>query len=367
MYVVNAPSRLTHLNALMATLEGHGFSHPGQIRNGLPKIGTDEHGRIMNAFAPGNPGNLAGMGFTVDIYEQIVAKTFDIKYGELLWTKFIPQSAIEQVNPGTKTVSAKIRDWRGRGAFRAAVGKDIPTVQIAAGKISVPIESGAVSAHIDIDEIRQVAFGFEGMNALTEYGVAMRRAYELHREVVAFYGYTPLGFDGYLNTSGVPLTTAGTKAGGGTTWAVATAAEIILDITTAISTIVTNSNGIWRPNRIALPTAQFLKISLMNAAGGTGTLVNESVMTYLLRTLPAIAGGPVEIVELRYLAGAGAGVTNRMIVESVTNETFWMPEALPFRVLPPQDNQFLTSLFGEYRFGSLLRPYPTSALFMDGI
>lgn len=357
-------SRLTHLAALVASLEGHGYAHPAQIRNGLPKA---DHGRIMNAFTPGNPGNLAGMGFTVDIYEQIVAKTFDIKYADLLWTKFIPQSAIEQVNPGAKTASARIRDWRGRGAFRAAVGKDIPTVQIAAGKISVPIESAAVSAHIDIDEVRQVAFGFEGLNALTEYGVAMRRAYELHREVTTFYGFSALGFDGYLNTSGVPLTTAGTKAGGGTTWAVATAAEIIADVQTAVSTIITNSNGIWRPNRIALPTAQFMKIGFMNAAGGTGTLINETVLTYLQRTLPGLVGGPVEIVELRYLSGAGAGGTNRMIVETVANDTFWMPEALPFRMLPPQDNQFLTSLFAEWRFGSLMRPFPSSALFMDGV
>lgn len=361
------PSRLTHLTALISSLTGRGFVHPAQIINGLSKLPAADRNRVMNAYGVGNPGNLQGMGFTVDLYEQISARAFDVKYPDLLWRDFIPAGSIESVNPGAKIVSARQKDWRGRGAFRAAVGKDIPTVGVSVGKISVPVEAGGVSAHVDIEEIRQVAFGFEGMSLLTDLGAAMRRAYELHREVVTFYGFSPLGFEGYINGASVPTTTAGTKAAGGTTWAVATPAEIVKDITTGVTTPRLNSKGIWKVNRIAVPTAQFIQLSMLNAAGTAGTLVNETLLTYLLRTLPAQAGGPVEIVELRYLEGAGAGATNRAVFEVVQNDTFWMPDAVPFNMLPPQDNTYQTSLFADYKFGGLLRPYPTSSLYMDGI
>ena len=361
-------TRLQSLSALMASA---GIAHPGQIPAGLFSSagvsGADGHARVMNAFSTGNPA-IGGMGFNVNIYEQIVSRAFDVQYPEIEYPKFIPAGAIDtSVSPGAVTASAIVKDWRGKGAFRAVVGKDIPTVSVSAGKISVPLEAGGISGNVDLEDVRRVAFGFQSVNMLTAIGEAMRKGYELHREVVFFYGFSPLGFDGYLNSAQVSATTAAVKAATGTTWAVATAAEIVADFITATSTVVTQTRGVYRPNRYVVPLAQYLKIAGMNIGGTGGSLMNETVLSYLLRTLPALAGGPVEIVPLRDLNDAGVGGTARMIVETVNNDTFYMPDAVPFNMLPPQDVQYATHLFADYKFGGLLRPQPRSALYVDGI
>lgn len=356
----------TRLQSLALLMRDAGLGHPGQIPAGL-FADRNAHVQVMNAFTTGNPA-ISGMGFSVNIYEQVVARAFDVVYPEIEYTKFIPAGAIDtSVSPGAISAVARVRDWRGKGAFRAVVGKDIPTVGVSAGRISVPLEAGGVSANADLEDVRRVAFGFEGMSLLTDLGAAMRKAYELHREVTFFYGFTPLGFDGYLNSPQVAATTAGTKAAGGTGWANATPAEIVLDFTTSASTIITQSRGIYKPNRFVLPLAQYLRLTTLNIGGTNGSLANESVLSYLTRILPAMTGGPVEIVPLRYLNDVGVGGTARMIVETVRDDTFYMPDAVPFNMLPPQDVQYATHLFADYKFGALLRPYPRSALYMDGI
>lgn len=370
-------SRLLSLPALMAALAPRGITHPAQLHPSVFRVqnaqarqfdnGSAEHARVMNAWTVGNPA-VAGMGFTVSVYEQIVARSYDVLYPEIEYTKFLPAGSIDtSINPGAKIASARVRDWRGKGAFRAVVGKDIPTVGVAMGKISVPLEAGGISAHADLEDIRAVAAGFEGMNLLTDLGAAMRLAYERHREYVFFFGFSPLGFDGYLNSAQVSQTTAGTKAAGGTTWAVATPAEIVKDVTTAIATIITQTRNIFRPNRIVLPLAQWLQLTSMNIGGTSGSLQNESVLSYLERILTRTVGGPIEIVPLRYLSDVGVGGTARMIVELANDQTLYMPDAVPFNMLPPQDDQFSTYLYGDYKFGGLLRPQPRAALYMDGI
>lgn len=370
-------SRLLSLAPLMAAMAARGVVHPAQLSRDVFRVqnaqthqfdnGATEHARVMNAWTPGNPA-VAGMGFNVSIYEQIVARSYDVLYPEIEYTKFLPPGALDtSVNPGAKIASARVRDWRGKGAFRAVVGKDIPTVSLAASKISVPLEAGGISANADLEDVRAVAMGFEGMNLLTDLGAAMRMAYERHREYVFFFGFSPLGFDGYLNSAQVSQTTAGTKAAGGTTWAVATPAEIVKDLTTAISTIITQTRNIFKPNRIVLPLAQWLQISAMNIGGTSGSLQNESVLSYLARTLTAMTGAPIEIVPLRYLNDVGVGGTARMIVETANDQTLYMPDAVPFNMLPPQDDQFSTYLYADYKFGGLLRPQPRAALYMDGI
>lgn len=360
-------SRLTQLAALIQSLEGRGFHHIAQIQNGLP---TDqaERTRVMNSFTPGNPA-IMGMGFTVNLYEQIVARAYDVRYPDIEYTRFMPSQGIDTgVNPGAKLASVRVRDWRGRGAFRAVVGKDIPTVGVSADKITVPLEAGGVMLSADIEDIRSVAFGFEGVNLLTDLGAAARKAYERHRELVFFFGYTALGFDSFLNTSTVTATTAGTKGAGGTTWAVATPAEIVKDFVTGVSTIFTNSRGIFKVNRITVPLAQYALLTMTNIGGTSGSLLNETVMSYLTRVLAQFNGGqPVEITYLRYLNDVGSGGTARMIFETIAEDTHYVADPVPFQMLAPQDVAYATNIFADYKFSGFLRPQPRAALFMDGI
>lgn len=327
---------------------------------------------IMNAWTAGNPTGLNGaMGFDVNVFEQVTARAYDVLMPEIRWNQTIPQGSIDtSVNPGAKLASYRVRDRRGKGAFAAVVGKDTPTVALTQNKVTIPIEVARVHAQADIDDIRAVAMGFEGMNLLTDLGVVMREASERHIEEVFFYGYANLGFAGYLDYSLTPATTAGTKAAGGTTWAVATGDEIAKDINVALGVVYTNSKMRFLPGKIEIPPAQLVQIAGQRMGGASGPSgENVTVLDYIKKNnlFTQTTGRELEVVALNYLAGAGAGGTNRMIVSTVADENYYMPFSIPFNMLAPQDVQFATNLFAEYKFGSFHKPYPTSGLFVDGI
>lgn len=326
---------------------------------------------VQNAFTPGNPSGLSGaMGFTVDIFEQVRAGAVDVKLPEILWSKVLPGASLDtSVNVGAKLTSYRVRDRRGKGAFRAAVGKDIPTVGVTMNKVTIPLESAAVSASIDLDDIRAVAFGHEGMNLITDNGAVMREASERHIEHVFFYGFQSLGFAGWLDYSLTPITTAGAKAAGGTTWAVATPDEIIADVQNWIGTAMTNSKMVFKPGRLSLPVAQWVKITSTRINGTGGNGVNQTIAEFLAKNnaYTAATGRDLEIVPIRYLEGAGVGGTNRAILEDTDPENFYMPMSEVFNMLPPQDAALATNLFATYKFGSFHRPFPTAALQADGI
>lgn len=328
--------------------------------------------QIQNAFTPGNPAGLNGqMGFTVDVFEQLTARAYDVKLPDIRWSETIRPGSIDtSINPGAKLTSYRVRDRRGRGAFRAAVGKDIPTVGVTMNKVVIPLESAACMASADLDDIRSVAFGFEGMNLLTDLGVVMREASERHIEQVFFFGYEDLGFAGYIDYSLVPSTTAGTKAAGGTAWANATGDEIVKDIQTALGLVYTNSKGVFLPNRVEIPLAQLVQIAGQRMGGASGpTGENVTVLDYVKRNNlhTQLTGRDLEVVGLRYLAGAGPEGADRMIVSDDSDDNNYLPMSQPFEVLPPQDEQFATNLFAHWKFGSYHKPYPTSAFFIDGI
>lgn len=326
---------------------------------------------VQNAFSAGNPSGLAGaMGFSVDIFEQIRAGAVDVKLPDILWSKVLPGASLDtSINVGAKLTSYRVKDRRGKGAFRAAVGKDIPTVGVTINKVTIPMESAAVSASIDLDDIRAVAFGHEGMNLITDSGAVMREASERHIEHVFFYGFSTLGFAGWLDYSLSPLTTAGTKAAGGTTWAAATPDEIITDVQAWIGQVMTNSKMVFKPGRLSLPIAQWVLITSKRINGTAGNGVNQTVAEFLAKNnaYTAATGQPLEIVPIRYLQGAGVSGVDRAILEDTTPDNFYLPMSEVFNMLPPQDVALATNLFATYKFGSFHRTQPLSSLQIDGI
>ena len=81
----------------------------------------------------------------------------------------------------------------------------------------------------------------------------------------------------------------------------------------------------------------------------------------------AITGAALTIKSIRYLEGAGAGDTNRMVVAQVNAENVTLPFPLPFDLLDPQERGFDVELYAEYKFGSFHMRYPQSMIYVDGI
>jgi hypothetical protein len=110
-----------------------------------------------------------------------------------------------------------------------------------------------------------------GINISDENVYGCNLAFEQFLERVAAVGDTATGMVGLGNLSGVSTVTATTKAATGTTWAVATAVEMVKDLHLLCDSVYVNTKQLQTATDIVLPIAQW-------------NLLNETITTALERT-----------------------------------------------------------------------------------
>ncbi len=318
------------------------------------------------AYTEGNsPASVNSLEVVISNFEHLQAGAENVLLPEIRWTDIIPMESVDtSINPGARMASYLVRDRRGRGAFRGRESKNIPSVGTTLDKVTVPIESAGVTAHFDRADARAVLMGNE-TNLMTELGEVMREASERHIERTTFYGFAALGYQGFLAYSGVPATTAALKDGSHTAWTYATGDQIIFDIQNAIATVFTTTKGVFLPDTVALPPLQFAALTATKASAAADKSLMEYLSTNNIYTQQT--GQKLNFVHLRYLQGAGAGSTDRMVVYTKNPKCFWMPMPLPFEMLEPQQRGFGVDLLAEYVFGSFHMKQPLSAQYVDGI
>jgi hypothetical protein len=120
-----------------------------------------------------------------------------------------------------------------------------------------------------------------GENLSAQNVEACNDAFEYYLETIASVGDTSNGvtMKGLSNLADTTTATAVTKAAGGLTWAVATAAEIVQDLCTAALAVETATKENRKCNQILVPLAQYQK------ALTTFTTQNESTALDLFRRI----------------------------------------------------------------------------------
>lgn len=305
---------------------------------------------------------------THSVFEDIKNKFYEVKYGEFHWSKMIlPASVDTGINVGARSSSYPITDNTGMGAFVNAAGTNIPTVNYGVSKSTVPLEMAAVSGIVTLDEARQVAMGFAGVNMITKVGDIMRKAAERHIERVFFFGNADLGFEGFINNPSVTIKTASNKAAGGTTWDVATADEIIDEVNNTQSLISENTRQIAQAGHIILPTRQFNRLATLRI-GDT----NISVLEYLRKNnvYTANTGQELKIDAIPYTNDIAVGPSNglgRMIVKVQSEENDWFPMPETPNLLAPQPIDLATKLYATYTIGPYHNRYLGEMIYVDGI
>lgn len=316
--------------------------------------------------AGANPNTINSLEVVLNNFEYLQAGSEEVLLPEIKWNTVIPLESVDtSVNPGARSASYLVRDRRGRGEFRGRKGKNVPTVGTTVDKVTVPIESAGVSANFDRADARAVVMGFD-QNLMNDLGQVMRESSERHIEATFFYGYDDLDYQGFLDYPNVPVTTAALNAGGTSTeWADKTGDEIIFDVQTAIVDVYITTKGVHIPSVVAIPPEQFAALATVKASEAADKSLMEYLETNNIYTKKT--GNNLRFMDLRYLAGAGAGGTDRMVVYQDEARNFWLPMPLPYDVLEPQRNGFGVDLLAEYVFGSFHIKYPLSMEYVDGI
>lgn len=334
--------------------------------------------RIHNAGpTSGAASNVTAADIAFSISTQLDNEFYDVLYPDREWYNVVLEEQIySDVNPGATSYAYMSRNRHGAAAFIGhGPNNDIPMVGQSLGAVQVPIAYAAVGAEVTNEDARQYAFGVNG-NLAQDLGQAMREACDNLMEVAILFGVPDLGFGGWINYPGInvmtPKASAGTPAS--TAWADKTPIEIVNDVNMALTAIWKNSRTIFKPTTVFLPLDQYALItSTPMVIGGTsqssGTGIAVNIIDYLAKNniMYRITGKELEIIPSRYLGGAGAGGTDRMVIMDRRKENQIMPFPLPYQLSEPQPKPLAVAWYAENKFGSYHVRQQGSMAYVDGI
>lgn len=320
-------------------------------------------------FTYGTQPNVTAQELAFSIYTDVDAAFFDVEHPEHDWYKVVTEDmVVSSINPGATSYAARIRDRQGTAAF---VGKNennnIPKVGQSIGAIEIPLAASAVGATLNNEDARQYQFGFNS-NLAQDLGETMRQACDNLIEQTTFFGDASVGFRGFLNYTGITVSTAATGAANDTEWTTKTAQECIKDVNDALTKVWTDSKGLFLPNVVFLPMAQYALLANMPFELTSGVAFS-SALTYLKTNnlYSNRRGGELEIVPIRYLAGAGVGGADRMVVQDRSKKNQGMPFPLPYTVQQPVPVPLGAEFYAEQKHGSYFIRQSLSTLYVDGI
>ena len=312
-----------------------------------------------------------GAELAVSIFDQVSSEFMDVLYGEHLWREVVPEGAVKtNINAGAQNYVQPIRDRTGAAQFmgKGATPRNIPNVGLALGALTIPMAWSATSASVTNEDARVYEHGNLGSLA-QDLGGCMRQACENLIETATIFGAPEVGFQSWLSYTGVSTSTAAaTGTNSATTWASKTAALMVADVNAAISLMYTSTNTIFIPNTVYLPPAQFMLLATTPMVIGSAALA-QSALEYLKKnnSYTALRGKELAIKSVRYLKGAGASSTDRMMLQDVNPQFQYLPFPLPFKLGAPVPEALGASFYAEQKFGSYSILQLGTTLYVDGI
>lgn len=326
-----------------------------------------------------SPGDInTAVALITSAADAISNRVFSVKYPEILYPNVLPAESIEtDILGGAGAIGffARVKEYRGVGGNRATGSNDSNIVGVAQTRKRIPMIQGSVTGILDLQD-RLLSENAQRLGlaegAIEELETAKRIAYERHLERVVWYGdnvedkASNIFSPGLLNNQNVPTTTVALGASGFTEWDTKTPDEILFDLQAGQSNVYSDTNTISSVNTILLPPKQMNQIVSTKA----GTRANDETIARFVANQNInveIGKGPLTFIPVRYLTGAGAGGTDRMIFMERIVDNFQMALPVPLENITPFIQEFIVRYSAQYRFSSVFLPYPSAFGYADGI
>lgn len=315
--------------------------------------------------------NVTATDVAHSIFSEVDSTFYDVDYPDREWPQIItPEQILSGINPGARAYDYIVRNRQGAAAFIGhGPQNDIPEVGQSIGAVSIPIAYAAVGATITNEDARQYAFGLNG-NLAVDLGEAMREACENLIETSEIFGVPDLQFYGWIDYPGITVYLAAPSKSNpaSTKWVDKTGEEWINDINTALTSVWENSRMIFKPTHIFLPLRQYSLLTQMPVTiGNTGTPVTVAEFIRRNNVVYYQTGRELEIRPSRYLAGAGIGCTDRMVIMDRSPRNQIMPFPLGYTLSEPRPYNLAVRFFAEMKFGSYHIKQQGSMAYVDGI
>ena len=295
--------------------------------------------------------------------EDMRSKTFEAEYPELKARQVLDVD--HDIDPGAETFSYVEEDWAGDVKIIADNGyaDDFPSVEVKGQKKTHFIVSIGNHYNYTLQDIRRAAFSGRPLDA--KKAIAQRRRFEMGQDRIAALGSgderIPFGL---LNrTVG---TTAGTIRGTAVTSAsfadgTADAIAMVSDLNKAVAAMVTDSEEIYEPNTLVLPTAVYLRLHHTTTTDGTA----ESAAARFLKTNGMVS----KIMPWNLLKGVdGAGANqSRGLLMSAQPDVASLVIPQEFEVFAPQQNNLAWKVLAHGRTAGTVIYRPLGLRYLTGI
>lgn len=259
------------------------------------------------------------------------------------------------------------RDMVGRAEFLSGKGMDMPYVGSTREQNMRGYHLAGIGYEFSVQEMQRAAKLGRALPADKAADATM--VSKVFKRSVAMTGRTPgaatseKGWTGLINDPNVPTANvAATGTGGTTPWANKTPDLVSADIWSAVNAVEAQTGETHTATTVGLPTAKLRYIEQTRMTDGSGRIID------FIRGDQSAGGRTINFVNIRELAGAGAGSTDRMVAWDNSRQVaqFHLPGDHTF-LEPRRAHDMLFSVGGVMNVGGTEIRLPKAATYRDGI
>lgn len=301
------------------------------------------------------------LGFLLSQTSAIESAVWSVRYPDITYPEFVP---VDNSAPAwIKSVTYFSRDGGGAAKWMNGSANDFPLVGMTREKYETTVEMAGIGYDYTIEELEQARL--LGMNVPADKAMIARRAYEELVENVAFVGDTGKGFEGLLNNSAVTATDVADGADTTPEWDTKTSDEILKDVNTALTGVWTTTETVAMADTLLLPLTQYSDIATRRLSDTSDKTILEWVEKNNIYT--KVTGKPLTIRANRFLAGAGEGSSDRMVVYRKSPEVLKMHLPMRLQFMAPQLAGIRYMVPGIFRLGGVDIRLPKEVRYYDAI
>lgn len=282
--------------------------------------------------------------------EHLKSQTFDVTRVQLRARDFIPVS--NDAHPGAEVIAYDQWDSFGEAKLVENYSKDFPRVDADKKRFRDAVFSFGDSYGYSVQDLRAIAMTGSRLNETR--AMQARRGQEAKLETVAATGVPQVGKTGFLNDANVDLFATALA------WEMTTpAATIKRDLGAIVQNIVVNSNQVWSPDTLLLPTSAFAIASEVTF----GTDNPRSVLNVFLEQSPYIR----RIDQWVKLDGAGAGGIDRIVAYRRDKMVLELEIPQDYEEMPPEIRGMEFLIHTHLRTAGTIIRYPMAVQYADGV
>lgn len=238
----------------------------------------------------------------------------------------------------------------------------IPGVSVNGQRIVTPLR--LLAREISFTSVELERSQLTGQPIDTQKTDAMNYLYQMNTDQMVYIGSTDVSATGLVNNAGVVVDNVPAGLSGSALWANKTPTEILADVNAELKAAWQASAFAVCPSKLLLPPAQFSFISsqLISSAG------NMSILKFLQENSIALTinNKALDIAPVKWLAGAGAGQLDRMVVYTNEENRVRFP-MVPIRRETAYYQGIRYTAPYLWAFGEVEFPYLETVRYADGI